>query len=187
MAKPEIFYDYYKNYMLYRDAKPNKCHKALALLEKNGKLKAVVTQNIDGLHQAAGSENVLELHGSVMRNYCLSCGKKYTLEEFLDLKGAVPKCTECGGMVRPDVVLYEESLDENVISKSVSAIADADVLIVIGSSLVVYPAAGFLNYYRGNKLILISRDPTPYDRRANLVINRSAGEVLDSVIRMICQ
>ncbi|HHU79504.1 MAG TPA: NAD-dependent protein deacylase [Clostridiales bacterium] len=175
------FYDYYKNQMIYKDAKPNKAHLSLAYLEQIGKLKAVITQNIDGLHQQAGSREVLELHGSVHRNYCMKCGKKYSLDHVLN-SSDVPKCNMCDGMVRPDVVLYEEMLDDNILSKSAEYISNADVLIVGGTSLAVYPAAGLINYYRGGKLILINKSATPYDGMADLVINDSIGKVLGEVM-----
>ena len=162
------FYDFYKSTMVYTDAEPNEAHKALAKLEKLGKLKAVVTQNIDGLHQKAGSEKVYELHGTIMKNYCMKCGQFYDLSYVMNSEG-VPRCEKCGGMVKPDVVLYEEGLDDTTISKSVRAIAEADVLIIGGTSLNVYPAAGFINYYHGNKLVLINKSETPYDRQANLL------------------
>ena len=177
MRKPEIFYDFYKTTMIYEDAEPNEAHKALARLEKMGKLKAVVTQNIDGLHQKAGSEKVYELHGSVLRNYCMKCRKPYSLADIMAQEG-VPRCTECGGMIKPDVVLYEEGLDDWQIRQSVKAISEADVLIVGGTSLNVYPAAGFINYYKGNKLVLINMSETPYDRHADLLIHDSIGKVL---------
>ncbi len=177
MRKPEIFYDFYKTTMIYEDAEPNEAHKALARLEKMGKLKAVVTQNIDGLHQKAGSEKVYELHGSVLRNYCMKCRKPYSLADIMAQEG-VPRCPECGGMIKPDVVLYEEGLDDWQIRQSVKAISEADVLIVGGTSLNVYPAAGFINYYKGNKLVLINMSETPYDRHADLLIHDSIGKVL---------
>ena len=163
--------------MVYTDAEPNEAHKALAKLEKLGKLKAVVTQNIDGLHQKAGSEKVYELHGTIMKNYCMKCGQFYDLSYVMNSEG-MPRCEKCGGMVKPDVVLYEEGLDDTTISKSVRAIAEADVLIIGGTSLNVYPAAGFINYYHGNKLVLINKSETPYDRQANLLIHDSIGKVL---------
>lgn len=177
----EDFFDFYKNKMIYIDAKPNDAHIALAELEKRGKLKAVITQNIDGLHQMAGSKNVLELHGSVHRNYCIDCNKFFPLEYILS-SSAIPKCDNCGGIVKPDVVLYEESLDMNVLNKSVEYIEKADVLIVGGTSLTVYPAAGLIGYYRGNKLVLINKSETPYDHRAYLSFNDSIGKVLKSFI-----
>jgi NAD-dependent deacetylase len=175
------FFEFYKTKMIYKDAQPNDAHKALAELEKKGKLRAIITQNIDGLHQMAGSKNVLELHGSVHRNYCEKCETFYTLDYVLTYDG-VPKCEKCDGIVKPDVVLYEEGLDSNVIEKSIRYIQDADVLIIGGTSLVVYPAAGLIEYYRGNKLILINKSETQYDSRALLAINDSIGKVLGSVI-----
>ena len=177
---PEEFYRFYHNKMLFPDAKPNAAHKALAKLEKKGKLKAVVTQNIDGLHQAAGSETVYELHGSVHRNYCESCVKFYGNKEIMPQKG-VPKCS-CGGIIKPDVVLYEEGLDQNTIRKSIEAISNADVLIIGGTSLAVYPAAGLIDYYRGNKLVLINKSSTPKDSRADLIINDAIGKVLGQIV-----
>ncbi|NMB44126.1 MAG: NAD-dependent protein deacylase [Clostridiales bacterium] len=174
------FYEYYKNEMIFPNAKPNHAHKALAKLEKEGKLKAIITQNIDGLHQEAGSDEVLELHGSVHRNNCMECGTSYTLDFVLDSKD-VPTCT-CGGIVKPDVVLYEEGLDSQVLDKSVSYIRSADVLIVGGTSLTVYPAAGLLHYYSGNKLVLINKSTTEFDKNASLVINDSIGKVLKEAI-----
>lgn len=176
MKKPEEFYRFYHNKMLFPNAKPNKAHLALAKLEKEGKLKAVITQNIDGLHQAAGSKEVLELHGSVHRNYCMKCGKFYGFEEILKSTG-IPRCS-CGGMIKPDVVLYEEGLDSNVIQKTLEYISNADMLIIGGTSLTVYPAASFINYYRGNKLVLINKSATPMDSKADLVIAQPIGEVL---------
>lgn len=176
MKKPEEFYRFYHNKMLFPNAKPNKAHLALAKLEKEGKLKAVITQNIDGLHQAAGSKEVLELHGSVHRNYCMKCGKFYGFEEILKSKG-IPRCS-CGGMIKPDVVLYEEGLDSNVIQKTLEYISNADMLMIGGTSLTVYPAASFINYYRGNKLVLINKSATPMDSKADLVIAQPIGEVL---------
>ncbi len=175
----EDFFDFYINKMIFLDAKPNSAHIKLAQLEKEGKLKAVITQNIDGLHQKAGSKNVLELHGSVNRNYCLKCGKFYDVNFIVNSKG-IPKCS-CGGIVKPDVVLYEESLDSNVIEKSVEFIEKADVLIVGGTSLVVYPAAGLINYFKGSKLILINKTSTQMDRKADLVINDSIGKVFEAL------
>jgi NAD-dependent deacetylase len=179
---PDKFYAFYKDKMLYPQAKPNDCHKALARLEQQGKLKAVITQNVDGLHQEAGSKTVYELHGSVHRNYCTSCGKKYQLQHILNSQG-LPKCS-CGGFVRPDVVLYEEGLDHQVIENAVSAIRHADMLIVGGTSLTVYPAAGLINYYRGNKLVLINKSATGYDKYANLTISDSIGKVLGQCVLM---
>lgn len=181
MRKPEIFYDFYKTTMIYTDAEPNDAHKALAKLEAMGKLKAVVTQNIDGLHQKAGSKMVYELHGTIMQNYCMKCGEPYDLEYVIQSDG-VPRCEKCGGMVKPDVVLYEEGLDDTTIRRSVKAIAEADVLIVGGTSLNVYPAAGFINYYQGNKLVLINKSETPYDVKADLLIHDSIGKVLKACV-----
>ena len=167
--------------MIYKDAKPNDAHKALAKLEKNGKLKAVITQNIDGLHQMAGNKNVLELHGTIHSNYCTKCGKFFDLDFIINSDG-IPKCDKCGSLVKPDVVLYEESLDENVIKNSVNFIMDADVLIVAGTSLNVYPAAGLIQYYKGNKLVLINKSPTPFDSKADLLICDSVGKVLSQAV-----
>ena len=172
--KPEYFFRFYREKMLPLGFEPNITHKVLAKWEQEGKLSAVVTQNIDGLHQKAGSKKVYELHGSVLRNYCTVCRKFHSAEFVRDSKG-VPKCS-CGGTVKPDVVLYEESLDQCTIEKSVQAIQNADLLIVAGTSLTVYPAAGLINYYRGNRLVLINRDETPYDGRANLVFHESLGK-----------
>ncbi|WP_053955240.1 NAD-dependent protein deacylase [Inediibacterium massiliense] len=181
MKHPKEFYEFYKSKMIYPNAQPNLAHDALAELEKRNKLKAVITQNIDGLHQLAGSKEVLELHGSVHRNYCMKCKKQYDLEYVMSSKDVIPRCV-CGGIVRPDVVLYEEGLDYYTIEKSVEYIKKADILIVGGTSLVVYPAAGLIEYYRGNQLILINKATTPYDKRANLVMYESIGKVLNSVL-----
>ena len=178
---PEEFFNFYKAKLIYPDAKPNGAHIALANLEEMGKLKAVVTQNIDGLHQMAGSKNVFELHGSVLRNYCMNCHAFYDEKFILDSKG-IPTCTKCGGIVKPDVVLYEESLDDNVISGAIDAISKADTLIIGGTSLVVYPAAGLINYFKGKNLILINKSSTSADSKASLVINDSIGKVLEKVI-----
>ena len=177
----EEFYDFYRKKLLYPDAKPNDAHIALAELEREGKLKAVITQNVDGLHTLAGSKNVLELHGSALRNICMTCKECYTLDIILKTEG-VPFC-KCGGIIKPDVVLYEEGLNPSIMNKAVVAIHDADVLIVGGTSLNVYPAAGMIDYYRGNKLILINKSATPYDRHANLVIRDSIGSVLHAAHR----
>ena len=173
--RPEYFFRFYREKMLPLGFEPNITHKVLARWEQEGKLSAVVTQNIDGLHQKAGSKTVYELHGSVLRNYCARCGKFHTAEFIRDYDG-VPTCN-CGGIVKPDVVLYEESLDQDTIEKSVGAIASADLLIVAGTSLTVYPAAGLINYYRGNRLVLINRDATPYDNHADLVFHESLGNI----------
>ena len=180
MKKTEEFYRFYRNKMLFPDAEPNRAHKALAKLEAEGRLKAVVTQNIDGLHQKAGSKEVLELHGSVLRNYCQRCGKFHGIEAILHSSG-VPKC-ECGGMIKPDVVLYEEGLDQHTIQRSVYRISNADVLIIGGTSLTVYPAAGLIDYYSGNKLVLINKSVTPMDNRADLVISGPIGEILGDAV-----
>jgi len=178
----ETFFDYYKKNLIYLDAEPNKAHKALAYLEKQGKLKAVVTQNIDGLHQKAGNTKVYELHGSVLRNYCMDCGKFYDVEYIMDeanCEKGVPHCKECGGIVKPDVVLYEEALDDDCVTGAIEAIAQADTLIIGGTSLVVYPAAGLIRYFSGNNLVLINKQPTPQDKNADLVINDSIGKVME--------
>ena len=179
LRNPEYFFRFYKEKMLPLGFSPNVTHQKLAQWEKEGKLSAVVTQNIDGLHQKAGSKNVLELHGSVLRNYCTRCGKFYNAEFIRDCD-SVPKC-DCGGIVKPDVVLYEEPLDEETVEKSVEAIANADLLIVAGTSLTVYPAAGLIRYYRGNRLVLINRDETPYDGYANLIFHTSLGEIFSQL------
>ncbi len=171
------FYRYYKDKMLALDVKPNKAHKILAELEKKGKLKAIVTQNIDGLHQAAGSKNVYELHGSVHRNYCTNCHKFFDAH-YIKNSSSIPVCDECGYVIKPQVVLYEEGLDDNTVTGAIKAISDADVLIVAGTSLTVYPAAGMLRYYKGDKLILINRDKTPMDSLANMIFHENVGELL---------
>ena len=176
---PEKFYAFYRDKMLPVGAEPNAAHKKLAELEAAGKLKAIVTQNIDGLHQAAGSKVVYELHGSTHRNYCMKCGKFYPGEFVRDAKG-IPRCT-CGGIVKPDVVLYEEALDEKTLAGAISAIRHADMLLVGGTSLTVYPAAGLLGYYRGDRLALINRDETPYDDMAGLVLYASLGDVFSQL------
>ena len=177
--KPDYFFRFYREKMLPLGFEPNITHKALAKWEEQGKLAAVVTQNIDGLHQKAGSKKVYELHGSVLRNYCQHCGKFHSAE-FVKNSDGVPKCA-CGGTVKPDVVLYEESLDQDTIEKSIMAIHRADLLIVAGTSLTVYPAAGLINYYRGNRLVLINRDATPYDSQADLVFHESLGDIFSSL------
>lgn len=179
LRKPEYFFRFYREKMLPLGFEPNVTHKVLAQLEKEGHLAAVVTQNIDGLHQKAGSKTVFELHGSVLRNYCVKCHKFYPAEFVRDAKG-IPLC-DCGGTVKPDVVLYEESLDQDTLAGAVSAIRRADLLIVGGTSLTVYPAAGLLQYYRGNRLVLINRDETPYDDYANLVFHDSLGKIFSQL------
>ncbi len=180
MRNTEEFYRFYHDKMLCLDAQPNAAHKKLAELEKSGKLKAVITQNIDGLHQMAGSKEVLELHGSVHRNYCRKCAKEFNAQYMKEHTG-VPRCDECGGDIKPDVVLYEEGLDAQTMRKSIDYISRADVLIIGGTSLAVYPAAGLIDYYGGNKLVLINKSATPMDRRADLLIQGSIGEVLGRI------
>ena len=179
MNNTEEFFKFYRDKMNSLKFDPNITHKVLARLEKEGKLKGVVTQNIDGLHQKAGSKNVYELHGSVLRNYCMDCGKFYDANVVFESEN-VPHCT-CGGIIKPDVVLYEEALDDNTVTEAVKKIMNADTLIVAGTSLTVYPASGLINYFRGKNLILINRDVTPLDYRANLVINESLGNVLKKI------
>ena len=179
MENTEEFYKFYKEKMNSLKYEPNIAHLKLAELEKKGKLKAVITQNIDGLHQKAGSQNVLELHGSVLRNYCMKCGKFYNAE-FVFTSKEVPRCS-CGGVIKPDVVLYEEALNDEILNKSISAIRNADLMIVAGTSLTVYPASGLINFYNGSKLVLINRENTQYDRKANLVINESLGKIFKEI------
>lgn len=180
LSKMEEFYRFYHDKMLCTSAKPNAAHKKLAQLEQAGKLKAVITQNIDGLHQMAGSREVLELHGSVHRNYCMRCAKQFDIHYMVEHTG-IPYCDECGGSVKPDVVLYEEGLDSTTLQKSIAYISNAQVLIIGGTSLAVYPAAGLIDYYRGDRLVLINRSATPMDKRADLLIQGSIGEVLDQI------
>ena len=184
MAHPDKFYEFYKDRMIYPDAKPNTTHLVLAKMEEMGKLKAVVTQNIDGLHQLAGSKVFYELHGSILRNYCMKCHTFYPLEKVIESEG-IPHCDKCGGIIKPDVVLYEEGLDEDIIMNSVRAISEADVLIVGGTSLVVQPAASLIRYYRGNKLILVNKSTTPYDRDANVVLHESLGKVFGEIDKIL--
>lgn len=179
MHNTEEFYRFYRDKMLCLDKNPNKAHFKLAELEKAGKLTAVVTQNIDGLHQAAGSKKVYELHGSVLRNYCMKCGKFHSAEYIKNSNG-VPRC-ECGGVIKPDVVLYEEGLDDSTVTGALSAIQSADTLIIAGTSLTVYPAAGFISYFKGNNIVLINRDETPFDSKADLVFHEKVGELLDKI------
>lgn len=178
--KPEEFYRFYRDKMIYTDALPNKAHLKLAELEEKGKLTAVVTQNIDGLHQAAGSKKVYELHGSVLRNYCENCGKFFDINYIIESDG-VPKCDKCNGPIKPDVVLYEEGLDSNTMNGALNAISNADMLIIGGTSLNVYPAAGLIDYYRGNRLVLINMSKTPMDYKADLVIYDKIGKVLSQI------
>ena len=182
---PEDFFDFYKKYLVYPDAKPNLAHDYLASLEKTGKLKAIVTQNIDSLHEMAGSQKVLKLHGSADRNYCLGCHRFYDLNAFLALEGPVPHCLDCGNVVKPDVTLYEESLDMDVFSRAAQVIQQADLLIIGGTSLVVYPAAGFIQYYDSNQLVLINKSKTNVDNQANLVLHESIGKVLSEVVERL--
>ncbi|MCC3864871.1 NAD-dependent protein deacylase [Terrisporobacter petrolearius] len=182
MQYPEEFFEFYKDKLIYEDAKPNSAHIALAKLEYMGKLNAVITQNIDGLHQMAGSKNVLELHGSIHRNHCTKCGKAYTLDEMLNLGGNIPYCDVCNGIVKPDVVLYEEPLDNSVVNETVNALSNADLLIIGGTSLVVYPAASFIDYFNGDSIVLINKSSTGYDTKASIVINNSIGEVLSQAV-----
>ena len=179
IKKTEELYRFYRDKMLCLDKKPNKAHYKLAELEKAGKLSAVVTQNIDGLHQAAGSRRVYELHGSVLRNFCRVCRRFYSAEYIKSSEG-VPRC-ECGGIIKPDVVLYEEGLDDSVVTGALNAIQTADTLIIAGTSLTVYPAAGFIRYFRGSNIVLINRDATPYDSHADLVFHESVGALLDQI------
>ena len=180
---PRQFYEFYFDRMIARDAEPNRAHRKLARLEDAGVLSAVITQNIDGLHQKAGSRTVWELHGSVLRNYCMSCGAFYDLDAITDLHGqaddGVPRCPQCGGIVKPDVVLYEEGLDSHVLQESVNAIRRADLLVIAGTSLAVYPAAGLIDYFAGDHLVIINLSPTPRDRFADLCVQAKVGDVFD--------
>jgi len=182
--QPERFFEFYRQEMVYLDAKPNTAHFALARLELMGKLKAVITQNIDGLHQMAGSSKVLELHGSIHRNYCMNCGKFFDLDYMMKAE-TVPRCNLCGNKIKPDVVLYQEGLDDDVFRKSAKAISEAEVLIIGGTSLNVYPAAGLIRYFKGRALVLINKSETPYDSQADLVIHDSIGKVLGEVTKNI--
>lgn len=184
VSHTDEFFKYYTTKMICKEAKPNSGHIALAKLEEAGRLKAVVTQNIDGLHQLAGSKKVFELHGSVHRNYCTKCRSFYDLDYILNAK-AIPRCVKCNSVIKPDVVLYEESLDDDVVNGAINSIRTADVLIIGGTSLVVYPAAGLIDYFRGKKLVLVNKSPTPYDSRADLVINDSVGKVLETAVKPI--
>ena len=177
--RPDVFFEYYRENLLVTDAEPNPAHLALAHLEQTGKLSAVITQNIDGLHQKAGSKNVLELHGSIYRNYCLKCGKKFGIERIQESEG-IPRCS-CGGIIRPDVVLYEENLPEGVFEKAIEEVRNASLLIIGGTSLAVYPAAGLLQYFRGSHLVLINKSETPYDSMADLVIREPIGKVFSEM------
>lgn len=180
VKRTEEFFEFYKDKMLFPDAMPNAAHKKLAELEQQGKLKAVVTQNIDGLHQKAGSKEVLELHGSVNRNYCTKCQKFFGLDYVIKSEG-VPKCDECGSIIKPDVVLYEEGLDSSIIARTIDHISHADMLIIGGTSLVVYPAAGLIDYFKGKYLVVINMAPTPRDKNADILINGKIGEVFSQI------
>lgn len=184
VSHTDEFFKYYTTKMICKEAKPNSAHIALAKLEEAGRLKAVVTQNIDGLHQLAGSKKVFELHGSVHRNYCTKCRSFYDLDYIFNAKD-IPRCVKCNSVIKPDVVLYEESLDNDVVNGAINSIRTADVLIIGGTSLVVYPAAGLIDYFRGKKLVLVNKSPTPYDSRADLVINDSVGKVLETAVKPI--
>lgn len=181
MEHTEEFYKFYNSKMIYKDAKPNAAHIALAKLEKAGKLKAVITQNIDGLHQMAGSKNVLELHGSVYRNYCMECGSFYDLDYIIESKN-IPLCKKCNGVIKPDVVLYQETLNDQVLEDAVNYIINSDIFIIGGTSLSVYPSAGLVNYYRGSKLILINKTKTPFDNKADYVYYGNIGELFSRLI-----
>ncbi|WP_025688671.1 NAD-dependent protein deacylase [Paenibacillus zanthoxyli] len=185
ISKPDIFFDFYRGKMLHPDALPNGAHQLLARLEQEGRLSAVVTQNIDGLHQKAGSRRVLELHGSVHRNHCMSCSRYYGLDAITGSEETVPRCLECGGIIKPDVVLYEEELDHKVLTDSVQAIANADLLIIGGTSLTVQPAASLIQYFQGRHTALLNGEPTSYDSRADLVITDRIGWAMDKVSEML--
>ncbi|HAX83874.1 MAG TPA: NAD-dependent protein deacylase [Ruminococcaceae bacterium] len=181
VSKPDVFYDFYYKYFLEINVEPNTAHLVLAVMEKKGKLSSVLTQNIDGLHQKAGSKNVLELHGTTAVHYCMECGKPYPLEKLKALKGKVPYCEKCGGLVRPEVVLYEEPLNESVVEKAISEISTAELLIIGGTSLAVYPAAMYIRYFRGSHIVLINKGQTDFDSNADLVFHDSIGQVLGGV------
>ena len=181
----DIFYDFYRGKMLHPDAEPNGCHRLLARLEQGGKLQAVITQNIDGLHQKAGNSNVFELHGSVHRNACMDCKQFYTLNDILQSQDTVPRCTACGGVIKPDVVLYEEELDQTTLYRSIDALSSADLLLVGGTSLTVYPAAQLITYFQGKHTVLLNATPTAYDRRADLLITEPIGEVMNNVDQLL--
>ncbi len=181
VSKPDVFYDFYYKYFLEINVEPNTAHLVLAVMEKKGKLSSVITQNIDGLHQKAGSKNVLELHGTTAVHYCMECGKPYPLEKLKALKGKVPYCEKCGGLVRPEVVLYEEPLNESVVEKAISEISTAELLIIGGTSLAVYPAAMYIRYFRGSHIVLINKGQTDFDSNADLVFHDSIGQVLGGV------
>ncbi|AOZ91845.1 NAD-dependent protein deacylase [Paenibacillus crassostreae] len=182
---PEVFYDFYRSKMIHEHAKPNACHNVLADLEKRGKLKAIVTQNIDGLHQKAGSTKVLELHGSIHRNYCMGCSYYYGLEVIIGSEDIVPRCSSCGAVIKPDVVLYEESLDQQILYQSMDAISSADLLIIGGTSLTVQPAAHLISYFKGSRTVLLNIEPTIYDHQADLLITDPIGEVMEKMSQLI--
>lgn len=185
MSHTEEFFEFYKSKMIYENAQPNRAHISLARLESLGKLKAVITQNIDGLHQMAGSQNVLELHGSIHRNYCMGCNLFYDLGYILSSKSNIPRCKKCGAIVKPDVVLYEEGLDMDIVESAISHIKECDLLIIGGTSLAVYPAAGLVEYFSGSSMVLINKTPTPFDYKADLVISSPIGEVLGNVVEKL--
>lgn len=178
----DVFYKYYFSKIIHNEAKPNRGHKAIASLESDFRHVTIVTQNIDGLHTEAGSSNVLELHGSVHKNYCMDCGKKFDLDNILKFDSIIPKCDNCKGIIRPDVTMYEELLNQEVIVNAVSRISDADIIFAIGSSLTVQPAAGLLSYYRGDCFIIINKQPTIYDKKANFVIREGCGKILEELV-----
>lgn len=185
MEHPEVFYDFYRSKMLHPNAQPNGCHRLLSRLAHDGKLKAVITQNIDGLHQTAGCSDVLELHGSVHRNYCMECSRFYSLQDILNIPEIVPRCQDCGELIRPDIVLYEEELNQDIVMRSIQEISTADLLIIGGTSLTVHPAAGLVSYFQGSKVALLNADPTPYDHKAGLLIADRIGEVMTQVDKLI--
>ncbi|GGF74408.1 NAD-dependent protein deacetylase [Paenibacillus albidus] len=185
MSSPDIFFDFYRSKMIHPEAVPNGAHLLLAELERQGKLNAVITQNIDGLHQQAGSVHVLELHGSIHRNYCMDCSRYYGLEEVIRSEESVPRCHVCSGMIKPDVVLYEEALNQGVLTAAVEAIAAADLLIIGGTSLTVQPAASLVTYFQGRHTVLLNGDPTPYDHRADLIIKDRIGQVMGNVHKLL--
>lgn len=185
MKHPEVFFDFYRSKMLHPHAQPNGCHQLLSRLEQAGKLKTVITQNIDGLHQSSGTNTVLELHGSVHRNYCLDCRRFFSLQDIMAMEELVPRCSDCGGIVKPDVVLYEEELDHEVLMRAIQEISTSDLLIIGGTSLTVHPAAGLITYFQGSKTVLLNADPTPYDHRAGLIITERIGQVMTEVGKLI--
>lgn len=182
---PEVFFDFYKSKMLHLDARPNAAHQFLARLEQNDQLEAIITQNIDGLHTDAGNKKVWELHGSIHRNFCMGCGRFYSLDEVANSNDIVPRCNDCGKIVKPDVVLYEENLNENVISGAIEAMQQGDLLLIGGTSLTVYPAANFIHYFRGNRIVLLNSSSTPYDDQVDLHIKEPIGAVLERVGKII--